>query len=184
MELTASGNDMRPFGWAIVVSCCLQLGCGPDAAPDRSASGAELIPAPIEDSQLTFTLASRQREFLEAVGTPDASLQAFLAPGFRITNGADSTRSIGGPFSPDARSSNLRLLAGRLPADQLMAVRFEVLPLADQAAAVVTFSETGRPSVTTWTNWNGAWKITRLTLNVADESLKHWRRLSSERMHR
>lgn len=165
---------------SLVVVCCLAMGCtGPDASPMPTERTIERSDRPAES--LTLELTRQQRAFFRALASDGRdSAAAYLASGFRMADATDPRpASPPGPFSPDSRASYLRLLANGLPHSILEATQFEVLPVRENAAAVVTKALADPPTVAYWMNQDGTWKIYALNLNVPEQYLTRLRDVSS-----
>ncbi len=142
-------------------------------------------------------LAARQRAFFQALARADSTALEFMLPDFRVYDDRDSTfldwespyidwdsarvDRIGPRFFPYSSvpprlfpysMESLRRLVARLGTDQLTAGRFEVRRQTDTYVPVITFRNTGPPSITGWIKRNGIWKASGTRINASEEALR------------
>lgn len=134
-----------------------------DTAPEREP--------PLVSQALTSPvsfLTTRQREFFAAMADSTRDVMEFLYADVRVYDfpAGDSAASVQQAVSPAFSSGLLKLLADRLPGDQLGASRFEVLRQEDGSYAVLSFSDAGLPAATVWEMRGDVWKVRAIRLNI------------------
>jgi hypothetical protein len=151
---------------AALVACGSESVGGNDA-PDRVAP--ELASASFDSDPMGLArmLAGLQRELFRKLGDPAQDPAPLLMREFMLFDGADSLSwRYGGSFARFSRQDDyLRILAGRLPPDELRSDSLEVHRLMNGRVVVVSHLADGRVNLTTWVKVGEAWKARAITLN-------------------